>query len=66
LDELYDSSVVLDGTGKNRYVIFSDLHMGDGSAKDDGINKKEIARVHWFDRNNSQNILIKKGVNQNS
>jgi UDP-2,3-diacylglucosamine pyrophosphatase LpxH len=35
LDELYESSEKLDCSAGNKYVIFSDLHMGDGSTKDD-------------------------------
>ena len=35
LDELYESSEKLDCSAGSKYVIFSDLHMGDGSAKDD-------------------------------
>jgi UDP-2,3-diacylglucosamine pyrophosphatase LpxH len=35
LDELYDSSKKINGAEGGRFVIFSDLHMGDGSPKDD-------------------------------
>lgn len=35
LDELYDSAEKVGFGEKSKFVIFSDLHMGDGSAKDD-------------------------------
>ncbi len=35
LDELYDTSIKLECNSDSKFVIFSDLHMGDGSAKDD-------------------------------
>ena len=45
LDELFDSSDKLDCTGDNKFVIFSDLHMGDGSAKDDFRQNSELFKT---------------------
>ncbi|MGJ3235847.1 metallophosphoesterase [Marivirga sp.] len=35
LDELFEQATTLELKKKDRFVIFSDLHMGDGSSKDD-------------------------------
>lgn len=45
MDELYDSSEKLDCGKKERYVIFSDLHMGDGSAKDDFRQNSQLFKT---------------------
>ena len=45
LDELFDSSLKLDCTGENKFVIFSDLHMGDGSVKDDFKQNSQLFKT---------------------
>ncbi len=45
LDELYDSSEKLVCDQSSKYVIFSDLHMGDGSAKDDFRQNSELFKT---------------------
>jgi len=45
LDELYESSEKVSCNKGSRFVIFSDLHMGDGSTKDDFRQNAEIFKV---------------------
>jgi UDP-2,3-diacylglucosamine pyrophosphatase LpxH len=45
LDELYDLSEKLKCDEKSKYVIFSDLHMGDGSPKDDFRHNADLFKV---------------------
>lgn len=45
LDELYDSSERIESNKDQRFVIFSDLHMGDGSAKDDFKQNSELFKT---------------------
>ena len=42
LDELYNSSLKIDATEDEKFVVFSDLHMGDGSAKDDFVQNSDL------------------------
>ena len=42
LDELYDSAIELDCSGRQKFVVFSDLHMGDGSVKDDFLPNAQL------------------------
>ncbi|NJN27193.1 MAG: metallophosphoesterase [Cyclobacteriaceae bacterium] len=42
LDELYESSKKLEINEETRVVIFSDLHLGDGSSKDDFIQNAHL------------------------
>lgn len=45
LDELYDSSLKLECNSDGKYVIFSDLHMGDGSRKDDFKQNSDLFKT---------------------
>jgi UDP-2,3-diacylglucosamine pyrophosphatase LpxH len=45
LDELYDLSEKLECNENSKYVIFSDLHMGDGSAKDDFRQNSDLFKT---------------------
>lgn len=42
LKKLYDSSEIIQLNADSRFVIFSDLHMGDGSSTDDFLNNSEL------------------------
>lgn len=45
LDELYESSLKLECNSDGKYVIFSDLHMGDGSRKDDFKQNSDLFKT---------------------
>ena len=55
LDELYESSKKIKCTEGSKFVIFSDLHMGDGSSKDDFKQNADIFKSAI------SNYYLKKG-----
>ena len=55
LDELFDKSEIIPLSETDKYVIFSDLHMGDGSSTDDFKDNSSLfikaLEEYYFERN---------------
>jgi UDP-2,3-diacylglucosamine pyrophosphatase LpxH len=66
LDQLYESSVKEELKKNKKFVVFSDLHMGDGSAKDDFRQNAQLFRsaLEEYYFSNAFNLILNGDIEE--